>query len=564
MKNSILKSLKKDLPAGLVVFLVALPLCLGIAQATGHKDLSFTFPVFTGIIAGIIGGIIVGSISGSQLGVSGPAAGLVAILSAALLTFNNDMGLSKEETLGYFFTAVILSGFIQIGLGFLKAGIIAYYVPNSVIKGMLAGIGIIIILKEIPHAFGYDSDPMGDDAFFQPNEKNTFSQIWEMTDYISYGAILISVISILIFILWSTKLLKKMSFTKIIQAPLVVVGLGIGLNEILFHINPTWALGSSHLVDVPEITSWASFKKEIPNPSFEALGVWNVWKTAIYIAVVASIETLLCVEATDKLDPYKRTTPTNRELKAQGVGNAISGLLGGLPITQVIVRSSANIQSGGKSKVSAIFHGILLLGCALAIPKVLNLIPMASLAAILLVVGYKLAKPSLFKEMFKKGMTQFIPFVVTIVAMLLTDLLIGVLIGLGVSILFTLFEHYKNPYFFNWEQSADGHTVRLEFAEEVSFINKASIQRTLNNVPDGSHLIIDLGKNLHMDQDIQDVLDEFHYQAEYRKIKYEIVNEKSSNTQNKEIKEFQSKLEEKKQIDDKSNGSDPVKEEIHL
>ncbi len=387
------KHLKNDLPASVVVFFVALPLCLGIALASGA-------PLFSGLIAGIIGGIVVGSISGSKLGVSGPAAGLAAIVLTAIATLG-----SYEN----FLLAVVLGGAIQLLFGVLKAGIIGYYFPSSVIKGMLTGIGIIIILKQIPHFFGYDVDPEGDFAFFQVDGENTFSEIFKTVNYISLGSTVIGAIGLAIILLWDKILSKKGKIFTIIQGPLVAVALGI-VYFVLTQSNTAIMVKPENLVSVPVPEDEASFLSQFSFPNFDAITNKDVWIVAFTIALVASLETLLCVEATDKLDPNKNVTPTNRELFAQGTGNMLSGLVGGLPITQVIVRSSANIQSGGKTKLSAIIHGFLLLISVIIIPRLLNMIPLSVLAAILLVVGYKLAKPALFKEMYLKGWKQSIPF----------------------------------------------------------------------------------------------------------------------------------------------------------
>ena len=405
-KLSPFKNLKHDVPASIVVFLVALPLCLGIALASGA-------PLFSGLIAGIIGGIIVGALSGSPLGVSGPAAGLAVIVLNAI----TDLG-------GFeiFLVAVMLAGILQLIAGFAKAGIIAYFFPSSVIHGMLAGIGIIIFLKQIPHAFGYDKDPAGDLRFQQVDGHNTFDELIHMLDFISPGVLIVAGISLAILIIWETSFFKKLKFTKLVQGPLVAVAVSIFLG-IAFATMPDLAISAEHMVKVPIPDSFDSFLGNFARPDFSALSNPAVYTTAIVIAVVASLETLLCVEASDKQDPDKRVTPTNRELKAQGVGNLISGFVGGLPLTQVIVRSSANMQSGGRSKASAILHGFLLLISVIVIPRVLNMIPLGVLAAILLVVGYKLAKPALFKRMYREGMGQFIPFVVTIVGIVFTDLL---------------------------------------------------------------------------------------------------------------------------------------------
>jgi MFS superfamily sulfate permease-like transporter len=407
--NNFKNNLKHDLPASIIVFLVAVPLCLGIALASGA-------PLFSGIIAGIVGGIVVGSLSGSPLGVSGPAAGLAVIVLAAI----EDLGAFES-----FLLAVVVAGAIQLLLGFLRAGIIGYYFPSSVIKGMLTGIGLIIILKQIPHAFGYDADPEGSLAFQQPDGHNTFSELYYMLDFISPGALVVTSLSLLILILWEQPFMKRIRLFQLVQGPLVVVALGVLLN-MFFQNFPTFTISKEHLVQLPTFSNFTGFIGNFTFPDFSQFGNPQIYTVAITMAVVASLETLLSVEAIDKLDPYKRVTPTNRELKAQGIGNMLSGLIGGLPVTQVIVRSSANIQSGGRTKTSAIAHGILMLSCVVAIPHVLNMIPLASLAAILFLVGYKLAKPKLFIDMYQKGWIQFVPFLVTVLGIMFTDLLYGI------------------------------------------------------------------------------------------------------------------------------------------
>lgn len=495
--------LKDDLPAGMVVFLVAVPLCLGIALASGA-------PLFAGVIAGIVGGTIVALASGSPLGVSGPAAGLAVIVFTAI------------ETLGYeaFLLAVVIAGVFQLIMGFMKLGVIGYFFPSSVIKGMLSGIGIIIILKQIPHAFGYDSDPEGDLAFRQMDGDTTFSALSHMLDAITPGALLISVLSLAVLLLWNRPFIQRFSITKVVQGPLVVVVLGIVLGQFLG--GPLWTISSEHFVALPVAESLAGTLELFTLPDFSQINNSAIWVTAFTIAVVASLETLLCVEATDKLDPYKRLTPTNRELKAQGLGNFFSGLIGGLPVTQVIVRSSANIQSGGKTKAAAFIHGIFLLVCVLLIPVVLNMIPLASLAAILIIVGLKLAKPSLFREMFSLGARQFVPFMATILGILLTDLLVGIGIGMVVSIFYILWDNYKAPYFVPKEGKRPNR-VRIQLSEHVTFLNKASIMLSLKKIPEDSTVVIDASETASMDYDVIDVIQDYRANAKYKNITLEFV-----------------------------------------
>ena len=500
---SYFRNLGNDIPAGMVVFLVAVPLCLGIALASGA-------PLFSGIIAGIVGGTVVAFISRSPLGVSGPAAGLAVIVLTSI------QSLGSFET---FLLAVFIAGIFQMILGSLKAGIIAYYFPSSVIKGMLAGIGVIIILKQIPHAFGYDAVPEGDFAFFQSDGHTTFSDLTYMFDYISPGAIIISAISLIILLAWEGPFFKKYKIFHIIQGPLVVVITGIVLT-LTFRSIPELAISTEHIVTIPVADSLAGFFGQFTFPDFGQLGNPAVYTIAMTIAVVASLETLLCVEATDKLDPHKRITPTSRELVAQGAGNMISGLVGGLPITQVIVRSSANIQSGGKTKASAIVHGVLLLLASLAIPAVLNMIPLASLAAILLVVGYKLAKPAIFISMFQKGKSQYIPFVVTILGIVFTDLLIGIALGMVVAVFYILWINYITPYEVDEKEYVEGKVLRIELAESVSFLNKAMIMNTLKHLPENSSVVVDASRTKNIHPDILEIIDDFSKNAETKNIKF--------------------------------------------
>jgi MFS superfamily sulfate permease-like transporter len=520
-KTGFFSNLKYDLPASMVVFLVAVPLCLGIALASGA-------PLFSGIIAGIVGGIVVSLVSDSPLGVSGPAAGLAVIVLSAI----QELGAFE-----IFLYAVVIAGIIQFILGLIKAGVIGYYFPSSVIKGMLSGIGIIIILKQIPHAFGYDADPEGDLAFAQVDGHNTFSELWFMLEAISPGALIITLISLAILILWERPFMKKVPAFKVIQGPLVAVVTGI-LLHLAFSQNASLALMDQQVVNIPVAESLGGFFGQFTFPDFSQWNNPQVYVIAVTIAVVASLETLLCVEATDKLDPQKRVTPTNRELIAQGTGNMISGLIGGLPVTQVIVRSSANIQSGGRTKASAFFHGILLLISAMAIPKILNMIPLASLAAILLVVGYKLAKPSLFKEMFRLGRSQFIPFMVTIVGIVFTDLLVGIAMGMVVAIFHILWNNFKTPYHFDPREYTNGEPILIQLSEDVSFLNKASIQRTLNEIPDNAHVIIDASKTKTVHPDILEIIENFEANAETRDIQVKMIGFDSFGLHHDPVKQF--------------------------
>ena len=508
-KKNLFANLKYDFPAGLVVYLVALPLCLGIALAsTGRPDL-----LFSGIIAGVVGGIVVGLASGSALGVAGPAAGLVVIVLTAL------------ETLGSFeafLLAVVIAGMLQVVAGLLKAGVIGYYFPSSVIKGMLAAIGITLILKEIPHAFGYDADFMGDEAFDQKDGQNSFTELYNAVRYSSTGAIIISGVSLGLLLLFDRPFMKKVQLFKFLPGALFVVIVGVTLNLIFTNFIPGLALSGDHLVQLPVASTAKEFFGFFKTPDFSAFRKVELYTVAITIAIVASLESLLSVEATDKLDPYKRNTPTNRELIAQGLGNMTSGLIGGLPITQVIVRSSANIASGGRTKMATIIHGSILLLSAILIPRYINYVPLACLAAILLLVGYKLSKLSLYRGMYKLGRDQFIPFIVTIIAILSTDLLKGIAIGMVIAIYFILSKNYKHSYYYKKEEHRDGDVITLLLSEEVTFLNKGSIGSTLDNLPENSTVVIDGSRSVHIDYDVLEIIQDFkNHTAPQRNIKVE-------------------------------------------
>ena len=497
--------IKSDFPASIIVFLVAMPLCLGIALASGA-------PLFSGLIAGMVGGIIVGALSGSALGVSGPAAGLAVIVLAAI----QDLG-SFEA----FLLAVVFAGVFQIIMGYLKTGVIAYYFPSAVINGMLSGIGIIIFLKQIPHAFGYDAVPEGDFRFQQADQENTFSEIAHLLDKISYGPMIIAAISLTILILWETKFLKKYKIFQLIQGPLVAVALGILLNK-LFSGNEALALKADQMVRIPVSEGISSFLGNFRMPDFSQITNPQIYLTAIVLAVVGSLETLLCVEASDKQDPQRRVTPTNRELKAQGMGNIISGLVGGLPITQVIVRSSVNVQAGGKTKLSAIIHGFIILIAIFSIPTLLNLIPLSTLAASLFVVGYKLAKPALFKKKWQQGHKQFVPFMATILGIVFTDLLIGIGIGFVVSIVYILYQNYKIPIVVYNEFQKEGNIV-VSLSEDVTFFKKASLRKVLSDIPDGRKITIDASNTYYIHNDVLDIIEDFVISAKNRDIEVELI-----------------------------------------
>ena len=496
------KNLGTDLPSSIVVFLVALPLCLGIALASNA-------PLFSGLIAGFVGGIVIGSLSGSQLSVSGPAAGLTAIVAVAIL---------KLPSFDAFLFSVVICGALQLILGVVKAGVIGDYVPNNVIKGMLAAIGLILILKQFPHLVGYDADPEGDESFVQPNKETTFSGITNALRFITPAAVLIGAVGLLFQFGWEKFTAGKKGLIKLIPAPLVVVLIGVGLNEIFKNYGTAYAIEPKHMVSIPVAASTGEFMSFFTAPDFSMWANKDVWITGVTLALVASLETLLSIEAIDNLDPYHRVTNKDRELRAQGIGNMVSGLIGGLPVTSVIVRSSANVHAGARSKASAILHGLLLLSCVAFIPVILNLIPKAALAAILIYTGYKLAKPTLFKEHFKKGWDQFLPFVITIVAILLTDLLIGVVIGIGVGIFFVMRSNFKSSVFIVHDD--DKYLFRLR--KDVSFLNKPIIKNKLEEVPENASVLIDASRADFIDKDIIEVIEDFMDHAPLKNIFVEI------------------------------------------
>jgi MFS superfamily sulfate permease-like transporter len=495
------KTLKNDFPASIVVFFVALPLCLGIALASDAPPLS-------GLIAGIIGGIVVASISGSKIGVSGPAAGLAAIVAVAI---------SELGSFEAFLLAVVLAGVIQILFGVLRLGVIGYFFPNSVIVGMLTGIGIFIILKQIPHLFGYDAAANGD---------TTFVALFNMFKSVAIGPLIIGAIGLALIMLWDKILGPKHKIFKLIQGPIVAVLLCTIL-KLLFD-NTALEITGSQLVRVPVAESLSEYAGFLSFPDFSYFNNPAIYTVAFTIALVASLETLLSVEATDKLDPEKNITPTNRELFAQGIGNMASGLIGGLPITQVIVRSSANVQSNAKSKMSAIIHGFLLLMAVILIPVLLNHIPNAVLASVLIIVGYKLAKPSLFIKFWNRGWTQFLPFIITVVVIVGKDLLWGIFTGLTIGIFVILFKSFQNSIFMHKLECTDNHTIKMVLAEEVTFLNKAAIQKALNDIPEDSKLLLDISKTKHLDYDVIEIMEDFGVQAKIKNIGVTVKSERGT------------------------------------
>jgi len=454
-------------------------------------------PLFAGVLAGIVGGILVGLLSGSQTSVSGPAAGLTAVVAAQIVLLGSFQA---------FLLATVIAGVIQIIAGLAKAGFFAAFVPSSVIKGLLAAIGVILILKQIPHVFGHDTDPEGDMSFEQPDNQNTFSELWEVLGDLHPGAALIGVLSIALLMFWDRyKPLKK----SIVPAPLIIVLLGVGLSQLFEDLGGFWTIGTSHAVEVPVAKDLSDFLGFLMMPDFSQWLNPKIYFAAVTIAIVASLETLLNLQAVDKIDPEQRRSPPNRELLAQGIGNVVVGLIGGIPVTSVIVRSSVNINAGNKSKFSAIFHGILLLTSVMFLPQYLNMIPLSCLAGILLVTGLKLASPALFRQMWSDGRSQFVPFIVTLVAIVLSDLLIGILIGLMVSLSFILHSNFRRPVRRVLEKHIGGEVLHIMLANQVSFLNRARLETILREVPRGGHVLLDASNTDYFDPDVLDLIRAF-------------------------------------------------------
>jgi carbonic anhydrase len=496
-------TLKYDLPAGIVVFLVALPLCLGIALASGA-------PLFSGIISGIIGGIVVGLASGSHTSVSGPAAGLAAVVLASI---------TKLGAFEILLAAIVIAGALQLIMGVARAGVIANYIPSNVIKGLLAAIGILLILKQLPHAIGYDANRADESSFIQANGENTFSAILHAFAAITPGALIIALLSMLALVYWDKTPLKNV---KLLPAPLFVVVLGVALQLTFARFFPALAIAPAHLVDIPPVDT-NNLGAYLQLPDLAHFTNRDVWIVGVTIAIVASLETLLNVEAVDKLDPHKRETPPNRELVAQGLGNICAGLLGGLPVTSVIVRSSVNVQNDNRTKASSVFHGLLLLASVLVLAPMLNLIPLAALAAILIVTGYKLAKVSLFRDMYKKGWSQFVPFVVTVAAIVLTDLLTGVLIGLAASLFYLMRSHFRTPFSLEQYRLHIGDIIKMELPNQVSFLNKATIKSALWDIPANANVLIDASGTDYIDNDVLEIIDDYRVVAGERNVRLNVI-----------------------------------------
>ena len=509
--------LKSDLPSGLVVFLVALPLCLGISLASGA-------PFFSGIISGIIGGIVIGALSGSPLSVSGPAAGLAALVAGAIISIGD---------YSLFLCAVLIAGILQILLGVLKLGGIANYIPGSVIKGMLTSIGILIIAKQIPHAFGYDKDEKGNITELFPFGHENMHELLQPLQHIEIGVFLLCLLSVIIMIVWDKPFIKKR--VKFVPGALVAVILAVIVNEIWTRSGSKLAIVNEHLVQIKAAGTAKEFFSFFTLPDFNGFLNGTVIVYGIVIALIASLETLLCIEAIDNLDPERRVTNTNRELFAQGIGNSIAGLIGGLPVTSVIVRSSANVNAGAKSKISTITHGVLLLVSIVLIPTLLNKIPLSALAAILVLTGYKLAKPAVFVNFWKAGKYQFIPFIVTVIVIIAIDLfdvyhplsgkglIIGVIVGIVAAAGAILHGNLKNSYYFHADKHKEGDIINIKLSEEVSFLNKASIRETLDHMPEKSTVVIDASNTKYIDFDVLELIKEFRdIKAPLKKIRFRL------------------------------------------
>lgn len=499
-----IRHLKDDIPAGIVVFLVALPLCLGIALASGA-------PLFSGLIAGLVGGLLVSWLSGSQLCVSGPAAGLTVIVFNAIATLGSFQGL---------LVACVLAGIIQLALGYLRAGIIGAFFPSAVIEGMLAAIGLILIIKQIPHATGYHTSYEGDESYMKETARSSFMELVDAFGGISPGSVVISGVALLLLILWGTSWFKQQKLLKLIPGPLIVVLWGLGYNLAAAQFAPAWAVRAEHLVSLPVPEKTTDFFNNFMFPDFSYLANPQVYVVAITIAIIASLETLLSLEATDKLDPLKRIAPTNRELKAQGIGNIISGLLGGLPMTAVIVRSAANINAGGQTRIACFTHGVFLLLSIMYLAYYLNYIPLPCLAAILLHTGYKLANPALFKKFYHKGMNQFMPFAITVLAILVTDLLKGMAIGMVIGLFFVIKANYSAAI----TLIQDGSHYVLSFNKDVSFLNKALLRKFILRIEANSSVVIDASKAKFIDHDILETVEDFLATAPDDNITVEVID----------------------------------------
>lgn len=502
------KHFKTDLSAGLVVFLIALPLCLGISLASGA-------PLFSGIIAGIVGGIVVGFVSNSNINVSGPAASVALVIASAI----NEYG-SFQIVL----TAVIIAGVFQIILGFLRAGTVAYFFPNAMIKGILASIGLILILKQIPHAFGVDGIFEGSESFEQEDGRNTFTELIFAIENIGWGPTIITLVSLAIILVWDRPALKKLAFFRFFPSALAAVVVAILMNEAYTLFIPDFALKADQLVRLPVAGNITEFFGFFTFPDFSVLSDPGIYVVALSITFIASLESLLSTEAGDKLDPYKRRTSTNRELKAQGIGNIVAGFIGGIPVTAVIVRTSANVSSGGRTKTATITHGLIMLICVATIPLVLNKIPLAALAAVLFVVGYKLTSYSVYKSVFLQGYKQFLPFIITIIAVMFFGLIKGIIIGGSIAVFLILRDNYKNAYLRDKITHEGEEKIIMKLSQEATFLNKADIMLFLDHVPEKKHVVIDGSEARFIHPDILEIIYDFQEGAVYKNITVELID----------------------------------------
>jgi len=501
LEPGIAANLRYDIPAGMVVFLVALPLCLGIALASDA-------PLISGIVTGVTAGLLVGPLSGSQLSVSGPAAGLTVLVAG---------GIAELGGFEAFLPAVVLAGVMQLVAGVLRGGVLTNIFPSSVIDGMLAGIGIILILKQIPHALGRDDDYEGDmDFWLMGHQANTFTEIDAAIRTASPGVVLVTLACLAVLLLWQRPFIANQSWSRIVPGPLVAVGLGVAMNEVFGLVAPGLHIKASegHMVELPVLGSPVALWNALPSPDWSVMSNPSIWTVAATIAAVASLESLLSVEAVDKLDPYRRTSDTNRELMAQGVGNMVAGLIGGLPMTSVIVRSSTNAYSGGRTRASAFIHGVFLGGLVIAVPFLLNRIPLAALAAVLLTIGYKLARVALFQKMYRAGADQFVPFLITVLVTVFSDLLTGVLVGLAVGVVMVMITNFTTAVSVVEEEGA----FLIQFTKDVSFLNKTRLRRVLADLPDDSEVVIDGTRAMFIDHDIYELVQDFKEAAKYRGI----------------------------------------------
>ncbi len=498
-------NLVADARAGVVVFLVALPLCLGVALASGA-------PLLAGVVTGVVGGLLVSMLSGSQLMVSGPAAGLTAIVFAGI----------QQVGFAGFLATLVLAGVLQAALGAARAGIVAYFFPSSVIKGMLAAIGLILVSKQLPYALGVGVKESESTGFVNTDGGTTASVIGDALAHVHFGALAVAAISLGALVLWQRPAMARVKAA--VPGPLAAVLLAVGANALFGLVAPALAIPGSGLVSLPVPERWSEWAGLLERPDFSVLGTRAAWTLAATLAIVASIETLLSLEATDRLDPLKRTAPANRELLAQGVGNVVAGLVGGLPMTGVIVRSSANIDAGARTRWASFTHGALLLLAVLLVPAVLNHIPLAALAAVLIFTGGKLARPSLVRATWRQGFKQFAPFAVTVVAILATDLLVGIGIGMAVGAFFILYDNYRTPYFYHREESADHRDVRISLSEDVTFLNKASIRQLFDEVPAGRRLTIDGTMAVHIDPDVLEIIHGYRETAAERGVELTLVH----------------------------------------